>query len=139
MTEFELISHFLKVVAHEMGHNMGMLHDFDSEHGGLNGPCDGTGIMSYGSAPNVWSTCSKNDFLALYNEIISSNSVYWCLDSKLLLTWILILSNLNLKYFQSNRLSKRMWRNSTRTYNSPTPNYGRTATTNRMWISPMGQ
>merc|ERR1712051_570902 len=44
------------------------------------GPCDGTGIMSYGSAPNVWSTCSKNDFLALYNSIVSSSSKYWCLD-----------------------------------------------------------
>ena len=63
-----------------MGHNMGMLHDFDDVHGGSNGPCDGTGIMSYGSAPNVWSTCSRNDFLALYNEIVSSNSLYWCLD-----------------------------------------------------------
>ena len=64
-----------------MGHNMGMLHDFDEDHGGSNGPCDGTGIMSYGSAPNVWSTCSKNDFLALYNQVISS-SLYWCLDGK---------------------------------------------------------
>ena len=63
-----------------MGHNMGMLHDFDDVHGGSNGPCDGTGIMSYGSAPNVWSTCSRNDFLALYNEIVASNSLYWCLD-----------------------------------------------------------
>ena len=58
-----------------MGHNLGMLHDFDKEHGGDNGPCNGKGIMSYGSAPNVWSTCSKNDFQALYN-IASS----WCLD-----------------------------------------------------------
>ena len=95
MIKLEFISHCLKVVAHEMGHNMGMLHDFDSEHGGSNGPCDGTGIMSYGSAPNVWSTCSKNDFLALYNEM----SAFWCLDSKLLLTWGEILLNINLKYF----------------------------------------
>ena len=58
-----------------MGHNMGMLHDFHPSHGGQNGPCNGKGIMSYGSSPNVWSTCSKNDFQALYNDVDS-----WCLD-----------------------------------------------------------
>ena len=65
-----------------MGHNLGMLHDFDKEHGGDNGPCNGKGIMSYGVAPNVWSTCSRNDFQALYNEIINDNSLHWCLDGK---------------------------------------------------------
>ena len=68
-----------------MGHNMGMLHDFDDEHGGSGGACDGTGIMSYGSAPNVWSTCSKADFLALYNDIIDSSSWNWCLEGKIFL------------------------------------------------------
>ena len=70
-------------MAHEMGHNMGMLHDFDEDHGGSGGPCDGTGIMSYGSAPNVWSTCSKADFLALYNQVIASSSWSWCLTGML--------------------------------------------------------
>ena len=65
-----------------MGHNLGMLHDFDEEHGGDNGPCNGAGIMSYGAAPNIWSTCSKNDFLAHYNQIINNANKYWCLDGK---------------------------------------------------------
>ena len=64
-----------------MGHNMGMLHDFSSQHGGQGGPCDGTGFMSYGSAPQQWSTCSKNDFLAHYNTVVNSGS--WCLPCKL--------------------------------------------------------
>ena len=67
-----------------MGHNMGMFHDFDSQHGGEGGPCDGTGFMSYGTAPNVWSTCSKADFLAFYNYVVASNDWTWCLDSKLI-------------------------------------------------------
>ena len=62
---------------------MGMLHDFDNQHGGRGGPCDGTGFMSYGTAPNRWSSCSKADFLALYNEVIASNG--WCLDGKLII------------------------------------------------------
>ena len=67
-----------------MGHNMGMFHDFASQHGGAGGSCDGTGFMSYGTAPNVWSTCSKADFLAFYNYVVASNEWYWCLDSKLI-------------------------------------------------------
>ena len=64
---------------------MGMSHDFASQHGGQGGPCDGKGFMSYGTAPNVWSTCSKADFLALYNAVIASNGWSWCLDSKLII------------------------------------------------------
>ena len=64
-----------------MGHNLGMLHDFDDTHGGQGGPCDGTGFMSYGSAPQQWSTCSKNDFEAHYNNVASQGG--WCLPCKL--------------------------------------------------------
>ncbi len=40
-----------------------MSHDFDEKHGGDNGPCNGQGIMSYGSYDfDQWSTCSRSDF-----------------------------------------------------------------------------
>ena len=52
-----------QVLAHELGHNFGMKHDFDRAHGGWGGPCNGKGIMSYGSfSYNQWSTCSKSDW-----------------------------------------------------------------------------
>ena len=70
----------MKVVAHEVGHNMGMLHDFDDAHGGQGSACDGTGFMSYGSAPQEWSTCSQSDFLAHYNNVNSQGG--WCLPCK---------------------------------------------------------
>merc|ERR1712223_1909454 len=56
--------------AHELGHNLGMHHDFAEINGGTGiagtGDCAGTGIMSY--IPNSvestekWSTCSKSNF-----------------------------------------------------------------------------
>ena len=65
-----------EVVAHEMGHNLGMLHDFDDKHGGQSGACNGQGIMSYGSFPQQWSSCSKADYLARYNQVGGNN---WCM------------------------------------------------------------
>jgi len=65
-----------KVVAHEMGHNMGMLHDFDNVHGGSGSSCNGQGLMSYGNTPGQWSTCSRNDYLARYNQVGGYN---WCM------------------------------------------------------------
>ena len=71
-------------MAHELGHNLGMSHDFDSKHGGPGNSCDsgtyGNHIMSYGSlnAMSKWSTCSRSDFQALY--WYRKNN--WCMEGK---------------------------------------------------------
>lgn len=74
---------FEQVVVHEMGHNLGMSHDFDNKHAGKG--CDGTGFMSYGSPPDQWSTCSKSDLLEHYNTVLNYaaqfSSVSWCVTS----------------------------------------------------------
>jgi hypothetical protein len=58
-----------EVVAHEMGHNFGMSHDFDAKHGGQSGSCNGKGIMSYNNdKPMRWSSCSVSDFTGYYNS-----------------------------------------------------------------------
>ena len=68
-----------EIVAHEMGHNMGMSHDFDDKHGGSDGPCKGKGLMSYGEYAKEWSSCSKADYLARYNKVGGKN---WCMPGK---------------------------------------------------------
>lgn len=55
-----------------------MSHDFDDKHGGVNGPCNGHGIMSYGSLNgSQWSSCSRLDFEQHY---ASQNWGDECLD-----------------------------------------------------------
>ena len=64
----------MQLIAHEVGHNIGMDHDFIEKHKAAG--CDGKGIMSYGNPPNEWSACSKADFIAHYQATKSN----WCMD-----------------------------------------------------------
>jgi len=65
------IKNTARIFVHELGHNIGMKHDFHVVHGGngnYGGPCDKQGLMSYGNLPDQWSTCSNKDFISWYNS-----------------------------------------------------------------------
>ena len=66
-------------MAHEIGHNLGMFHDFengnldDTRYSSTGESCSGIGgYMDYKSYPNKWSKCSVEDFqnyFARLNEV----------------------------------------------------------------------
>ena len=71
---------------HEIGHNLGMRHDFTGEDPmamriASNGqPCtDNGGFMDYRANPNKWTACSREDFVD-YWDAINAEQGSFCLD-----------------------------------------------------------
>ena len=71
-----LLNIYYKATAHELGHSLGMNHDFGPPY--ETRVCDKKGFMSYEDFPMKWSNCSRADFEAHYLQ----HKDHWCLQSR---------------------------------------------------------
>ena len=73
---------FNQVIAHEIGHNLGMEHDFGAttstnKYASTGELCTGIGgYMDYRSNPTKWSACSVENYNTYYNSVSP-----WCLTA----------------------------------------------------------
>ena len=83
---FKITFFLSKLIAHELGHNLGMNHDFANND--VNTPRTGsdgsnclvprTNIMDYVNSRSTWSQCSNDDLNAYYNFLESRGG--FCLN-----------------------------------------------------------
>merc|ERR1719510_917781 len=59
---YTTVARAARVLAHELGHNLGAQHTFHQSNGGRHDSGECRGIMSYGQAPDTWSPCAREDW-----------------------------------------------------------------------------
>jgi len=72
-------------MAHELGHNLGMNHDFLDPYTNPKTPyldsngvscTDSNGVMDYYVTVQKWTTCSVERFTSHFNKVISENGIF---------------------------------------------------------------
>ena len=86
------------VLAHEIGHAIGLNHDFgnggtgDIKYDSQGNRCTGIdGVMDYGarSQVNKWSTCSREEFSTWYSNMVSTYGSFCLADACGKIIWSL--------------------------------------------------